>query len=235
VVSRRTTRLLAAGVLAAAVALWLGRARRAPVPATDLSADEEAAWSRTVAALQQVAEEYPETLELKDPDASRRRRAQLAGFLGETSRLLARTSSAPELPRQVEALGKRVLGTDYRVGTDSRALIDRIVERAQLRRTPRLKPDLANGRRVLAEAYEMFNRVTYGGVGTAMPSFEQGLTEAERWDVVFYLFAERWWPCEKPLPPIGADELALMGDFELGNKFGYGAAACLRRDFLPPR
>ncbi|HTD26500.1 MAG TPA: cytochrome c [Candidatus Elarobacter sp.] len=270
-VSRRTTRLLAAGVLAAAVALWLGRARRAPVPATDLSADEEAAWSRTVAALQQVAEEYPETLELKDPDASRRRRAQLAGFLGETSRLLARTSSAPELPRQVEALGKRVLGTDYRVGTDSRALIDRIVERAQLRRTPRLKPDLANGRRVLAEAcapchgsdgsdappaitaaldppppnilhpphnltpYEMFNRVTYGGVGTAMPSFEQGLTEAERWDVVFYLFAERWWPCEKPLPPIGADELALMGDFELGNKFGYGAAACLRRDFLPPR
>src|SRR5439155_1472457 len=58
--------------------------------------------------------------------------------------------------------------------------------------------------------YEMFNRATYGGVETAMPSFEQGLTESQRWDIVFYLFAERWPPCEKPLPPIGADELALM-------------------------
>jgi mono/diheme cytochrome c family protein len=139
-----------------------------------------------------------------------------------------------------------------------------------LRRTPRTKPDLANGKRVFAEAcaachgpdgtgppravaqrfdppppdilhpdfnwspYEMFNRITYGGIETAMPSFEEGLTVPERWDVVFWLFAERWPPCTKPLPPLRADQLALLGDFELGNQFGYGAASCLRRDFLPP-
>jgi hypothetical protein len=80
----------------------------------------------------------------------------------------------------------------------------------------------------------MFNRVTYGGAQTAMPAFEDGLTEMQRWDIVFYLSAERWPPCEKSLPPIRSDELALSGDFELGNKFGYGAAACLRRDFLGP-
>jgi len=82
--------------------------------------------------------------------------------------------------------------------------------------------------------YEMFNRLTYGGVETAMPSFQEGLSPQERWDVVFYLFAERWPPCTKPLPPIGADRLAVLGDFELGNEFGYGAASCLRRDFLAP-
>ena len=94
-------------------------------------------------------------------------------------------------------------------------------------------PDVLHARRNWTP-YETFNRITYGGIETAMPSFEHGLTTAERWDVVFHLFAERWPPCPKPLPPIRADELALAGDFELGNRFGYGAAACLRRDFLPP-
>jgi mono/diheme cytochrome c family protein len=139
-----------------------------------------------------------------------------------------------------------------------------------LRRAPRTKPDLENGKRVFVQAcvachgpdgtgpapsvaktfdppppdilhpdvnwspYEMFNRITYGGIETAMPSFEQGLSAPERWDVIFWLFAERWPPCTKPLPPVRADQLAVLGDFELGNQFGYGAASCLRRDFLPP-
>ena len=81
----------------------------------------------------------------------------------------------------------------------------------------------------------MFNRVTFGGYETAMPSFEEGLAAGERWDLVFWLFAERWPPCVRALPPLRADELALLGDFELGNQFGYGAAACLRRSFLPPK
>ena len=80
----------------------------------------------------------------------------------------------------------------------------------------------------------MHNRITYGGAGTAMPSFQEGLTSAQRWDIAFWLFAERWPPCEKRLKPISTEELAVSGDFELGNKFGYGAAACLRRSFLPP-
>jgi mono/diheme cytochrome c family protein len=259
--------LVATGlVLAAGVGLALVR------PASKrLSPQDEAAWNRVVAALQQVVEEHHEALELEDPEASRRRRVQLAGLLDETSAFIAQVGpAAPELRPQVDAIRERVLGIDYRLGADSSALVTRILERTHLPRTPQLKPDLANGKRLFAQAcaachgsdgtgrtspvaatmdppppdilhpqynwspYEMFNRVTYGGVETAMPSFEQGLTAGERWDIVFYLFAERWPPCLKPLPPVGADELAVSGDFELGNKFGYGAAACLRREFLPP-
>ena len=40
--------------------------------------------------------------------------------------------------------------------------------------------------------YELFNRVTYGGAGTAMPSFSESLPEDRPWDVAFYLFADRW-------------------------------------------
>ena len=170
----------------------------------------------------------------------------------------------------MKGIRARILGTDYRLAGDTRAIVDRIAEAVPLRRTPAHKPDLLNGKRVFAEAcaichgadgsgpppevakrfdppppdilhpdfnwspYEMFNRITYGGIETAMPSFEEGLSVPERWDVVFWLFAERWPPCTKPLPPIGSDRLAVLGDFELGNQFGYGAAACLRRDFLPP-
>jgi hypothetical protein len=71
-----------------------------------------------------------------------------------------------------------------------------------------------------------------------MPAFDPGLSARDRWDIVFYLFAVRWPPCAARPPArlarLPADELALLGDFELGNRFGYGAAACLRRDFLPP-
>ncbi len=41
--------------------------------------------------------------------------------------------------------------------------------------------------------------------------------------------------CARALPPLHANELALLGDFELGNRFRYGATACLRRAYLPPR
>jgi high-affinity iron transporter len=94
-------------------------------------------------------------------------------------------------------------------------------------------PDLLHPRQS-SSPYDVFNRTTYGGASTAMPSFEDGLSEMQRWDIVFHLFAERWPPCDKPLPPLRADELALLGDYELSKRFVYGAAACLRRDFLPP-
>lgn len=237
-----------------------------PAPAR-LSPEDEAAWSRVVAALQQVAEEYTDSLELEDAKAARRRQDQLARFLEQTAAQLP--SADAEIRQRLDGIRARVLGTDYVLGGACRAVVDRILERTHLPRVPLRKPDLANGQRVFAQScapchgsdgtgrsplaagmdppppdilhpqynwspYEMFNRVTYGGVETAMPSFEEGLTPAERWDVVFHLFAERWPPCTRPLPPVGADELAGWGDFELGNKFGYGAAACLRRDFLAP-
>lgn len=224
-------------------------------------------WGRVVAALQLVAEEYTEALELEDPEAMQRRRAQLAALLEETAPLVP----DPALRERLQALRARADGTDYQLSTDCRALIAAIVERTRLERTPRSKPDLARGRRLYSQScaachggdgtgrsspiaatmdppppnivhpqvnwspYEMFNRVSWGGAETAMPAFDPGLSARDRWDIVFYLFAVRWPPCAaKPPATLAADELALLGDFELGNRFGYGAAACLRREFLAP-
>ena len=230
-----------------------------------LAAPESSPWNRVVAALQLIAEEHHETLELPDPDARRTRQEQLAQRLGEVAPLVP----WPELRAEVVALRGRLVGTDYEVGPTARALIRRIFESAPIRRTPPAKPDLARGKKLYQRScaachgagatgdsptaasmdppppdllhprqnwspYDLFNRTTYGGASTAMPSFEDGLSEMQRWDIVFHLFAERWPPCHKPLPPLRADELALLGDYELSKRFGYGAAACLRRDFLPP-
>src|SRR5262249_60655524 len=72
---KRTTRLLATAglVVAAGVALALLRSRPAPANAARLSAEDQASWTRVVAALQQVADEYHDALELEDPEAARRR------------------------------------------------------------------------------------------------------------------------------------------------------------------
>jgi mono/diheme cytochrome c family protein len=222
-------------------------------------------WNRVVAALQLVAEEHHETLEIPDADARQKRQQELAQLLEEVAPLAA----AEDVRSQVEALRARLVGADYEVGPTARALIRLILEREPVQRTPRAKPDLARGKRLYARScaachgptatgdsvtgaaldppardilhprqnwspYDMFNRVTYGGAQTAMPSFETGLTDLQRWDIVFYLFAERWPPCTQRLPPLRADELAVLGDYELSKKFGYGAAACLRRELLPP-
>jgi mono/diheme cytochrome c family protein len=81
--------------------------------------------------------------------------------------------------------------------------------------------------------YELFNRVTYGGAGTAMPSFSESLPEDRRWDVAFYLFADRWPAClpGKPLPSLSAVELAGLSDEDLWRRYGWGSAPCLRRNF----
>jgi len=260
-----------ASLSAAALLVWCGCSRAAP-PAPPLSPADEASWNRVVAALQQVSEEYREALEMGDPPAVQRRLGQLGTLVNQAGGLLIAigTPFALEIARQLKEVGARILGVDYRLAADCRAIVDRIVQSVPLRRVPAHKPDLANGKRLFAQAcatchgadgtgpppdvakrfdpaapdilhpdfnwspYEMFNRITYGGIETAMPSFEEGLSSQERWDIVFHLFAERWPPCTKPLPPISSDRLAVLGDFELGNQFGYGAAACLRRDFLPP-
>jgi mono/diheme cytochrome c family protein len=266
----RPSRLFLVAGLACATALVLSAARTGRSPAARLVARDPAAWTRVVAALQQISEEYYEALESEDQAAVGKRLGELAAFLDRTMALIPREDErSEEVQRQLQGIRARLLGVDYRIGPDCKGAVERILAFAPLARTPRLKPDLANGRRVFAAAcaachgsdgsgqqpgsngleppppnilhphynwtpYEMFNRVTYGGVETAMPSFEEGLTPEERWDVVFHLFAERWPPCTQRLPPIAAEELALSGDFELGNKFGYGAAACLRRDFRAP-
>ena len=80
--------------------------------------------------------------------------------------------------------------------------------------------------------YDMFLRITYGGLETAMPSFGDTVSAQERWDIVFWLFAQRWPPCavkDAPVPP--ASELALSSDFDLSNRMPYDAIACARRTF----
>lgn len=84
----------------------------------------------------------------------------------------------------------------------------------------------------LQTPYEIFNRITYGGAGTAMPSFAEALPESARWDIAFYLFANLWPPCTpRDLPALSAADLAYLSDRDLWQKFGWGSAACLRRDF----
>ena len=81
--------------------------------------------------------------------------------------------------------------------------------------------------------YELFNRVTYGGAGTAMPSFAETLSADRRWDVAFYLFAARWPACadDPKLPSLAAADLAQASDYDLWRRYGWGAAPCLRRSF----
>ncbi len=80
--------------------------------------------------------------------------------------------------------------------------------------------------------YEIFNRISYGGAGTAMPSFAGALPELARWDVAFYLFADRWPPCRATGGPrLSAAAAAHMSDYDIWKAYGYGAAACLRRNF----
>ena len=87
----------------------------------------------------------------------------------------------------------------------------------------------------LQTPYEIFNRITYGGAGTPMPSFAEVLPESARWDIAFYLFADLWPPCAPrrlpTLPALPAADLAYLSDRDLWQKYGWGSAACLRRNF----
>ena len=92
------------------------------------------------------------------------------------------------------------------------------------------KPTKPNA--TLQTPYEIFNRITFGGAGTPMPSFAESLPESARWDIAFYLFADLWPPCTpRDLPALPAADLAYLSDRDLWEKFGWGSAACLRRDF----
>jgi hypothetical protein len=84
--------------------------------------------------------------------------------------------------------------------------------------------------------YELFNRITYGGAGTPMPSFADTLSPQSRWEIAFYLFAERWPPCTNAghYTALSAADLASFSDHDIWRMNGWGAAACLRRTFRPP-
>jgi mono/diheme cytochrome c family protein len=221
-------------------------------------------WNRVVAALQLVAEEYYEARELPDKEAVRLRQRELEELLDRTARLVpaaglraairtirGHLSGDYEIGDECRALIKAIL---------ERAAVQRTpLEKPDLEKGKRLYAQAcapchgadAKGGSPIAgtmdpppgdllqagrnwNPYIMFNRMTYGGAQTAMPAFEEGLSANDRWDIAFYLFAQRWPQCQDTVPPLRADELALLGDFELSNMFKYGAAACLRRQFNPP-
>ena len=101
-----------------------------------LAAPQGSSWNRVVGALQLIAEEHHETLELPDPEARRTRQEQLAQRLGEVVSLVP----WPGLRAEVEALRGRLVGTDYEVGPTARALIRKIFADAPIRRTPSAQP-----------------------------------------------------------------------------------------------
>ena len=220
-------------------------------------------WNRVIAALQLVGEEAVEAFELPEPERSRRQqqlsrllagaaRPVPAGIRAEMESIRKRLLGLDyEVGTACRALIRTILGrVEVRRTPRARPDLARgkklYLQACAACHGPGATGDSALGATLAPPArdilhprqnwapYDMYNRVTYGGAETAMPSFEDGLSELQRWDIVFYLFAQRWPPCEKPLPPIAADELALLGDFELSNRFGYDAAACLRRAFLAP-
>jgi len=221
-------------------------------------------WNRVVAALQLVGEEAVEAFELPEPERSQRQQELARRLAGTGVTANARDVSAEVESIRKRLLARDYeVGTACRALTRSifeRFRFRRTpASKPDLARGKKLYQqacaachgpsatgDSALGAKLDPPArdilhpkqnwtpYDMHNRVTYGGAETPMPSFEDGLTAMQRWDIVFYLFAERWPPCEEKLPPLRADELALLGDYELSNRFGYGAAACLRRTFLPP-
>jgi mono/diheme cytochrome c family protein len=79
--------------------------------------------------------------------------------------------------------------------------------------------------------YDMFARVTWGGLETAMPAFGDTMSVQDRWDVVFYLFAVRWPPCTRDAPAMTAAKLAISSDFDLSGQVPYAAIGFVRRNF----
>jgi hypothetical protein len=65
-----------------------------------------------------------------------------------------------------------------------------------------------------------------------MPSFAETLPAADRWDIAFYLFADRWPACtSSPSPLLTPAQAAHTSDQDIWKAYGYGPAACLRRTF----
>src|SRR5256885_9867390 len=153
-----------ASLLAAALVFSCGCSRGAP-QAPALSPGDEAAWNHVVAALQQVSEEYREALELKDPPVVERRLSQLATLLDEASALLARigTPRAADVDAQVKGIRRRIAAIDYRLGEDTRAIVDRILQVIPVRRGAGKKPRSGEGERPFAGGLAGFSRPRGGG------------------------------------------------------------------------
>ncbi len=69
--------------------------------------------------------------------------------------------------------------------------------------------------------------ITHGLPSTSMPSFEV-LSAQERWDLAFYVFAQRQLPCAAPAPVLSLEALARATDAELVERYGEAKLGCFR-------
>lgn len=94
-----------------------------------------------------------------------------------------------------------------------------------------MKPPPANfhdpERMATMTPYKAANTVAFGITGTAMPAF-RALSEAERWELGFYVFTLRHRRCDAAPPRVSLAELASSTDAQLGAKYGDEQVACLR-------
>ena len=220
-------------------------------------------WDRVAFALQLVRDEYGEQMEVGDFPGIAALATILDGavaalgvpatrpVLSQRARTVAGQPPGHEPPRTVAKTCTRLLSTSPAQAASPGARRPRptfVGERPRMpspappataRRTARCRrpPPTWSPRhrteRTLQTPYEIFNRITYGGAGTPMPSFSEALPESARWDIAFYLFADLWPPCAptKPLPTLPAADLSYLSDRDLWEKYGWGSAACLRRNF----
>ena len=85
--------------------------------------------------------------------------------------------------------------------------------------------------------YKAFNVLSFGVSGTAMPAYDQSLTEQERWSVAFYIFTLRHPNCRpthRGITPLNLEELSNTSDQSLEARVGSEAVACLRRNLPQP-
>ena len=77
--------------------------------------------------------------------------------------------------------------------------------------------------------YKVFNTTTFGIKGTAMPAFA-ALSDAERWNVAFFVFSLRQPTCLTKGVRLGVDVLATSTDVQLSAQVGADGLACARRE-----
>jgi high-affinity iron transporter len=76
--------------------------------------------------------------------------------------------------------------------------------------------------------FRVYNSVSFGVRGTAMPEFPT-LSQEDRWAVAFYTMAVRQPACGGPGARVALAERALADDNQLVARFGEPALPCLRR------
>jgi high-affinity iron transporter len=77
--------------------------------------------------------------------------------------------------------------------------------------------------------YKVFNTTTFGIKGTPMPGFPT-LSDAERWNVAFFVFSLRQRACVKKGSRFSLEVLATSTDVQLASQGGAESLACARRE-----